>query len=474
MRAVSTISLCALLATCQVPPTLIEQILTEGELRVVTRNSPTTYYLGPEGPVGIEYELARGLADSLGVELVIYSLDSIGEMIPEVASGRAHIAAGGLSITDKRRQMVEFGPSYRSVTEQVVYRNGSPRPRGVEDLIGNHLEVMDGSSHADTLRALRYEHPQLTWLEHPVADEEELLERVSNGELRFTVADSSAVQVSQYFYPEVRVAFELGEPQDLAWAMKPGHDDSLRETVARYFDQVSGTGMLAALEDRYFGHTEQDFDYVGARTFLRHIEQRLPRYRVWFQEAASSVDMDWRLLAAVGYQESHWNPSAVSPTGVRGLMMLTNTTARSLGIRDREDPRQSIDGGARYLHRVRNRIPERIADPDRTWLALAAYNIGWGHLEDARVITEIRGGDPDSWSDVRESLPLLTQRKWYSRVRYGYARGWAPVHYVDNIRSYYEVLLWLTADDNDEPVTADNETPEESASEPTPEDKDAA
>ena len=356
----------------------------------------------------------------------------------------------------------------------MVYRNGTLRPRGVEDLIGNHLEVMDGSSHAETLQTLRYEHPQLTWLEHPVADEEELLERVSSGELRFTVADSSAIQVSQYFHPEVRVAFELGEPQDLAWAMKPGLDDSLRDAVARYFDQVGGTGLLAALEDRYFGHTEEDFDYVGARTFLRHIERRLPRYRVWFQEAARGVDMDWRLLAAVGYQESHWNPNAVSPTGVRGLMMLTNTTARSLGITDREDPRQSIDGGARYLRRVLNRIPERIAEPDRTWLALAAYNIGWGHLEDARVITEIRDGDPDNWSDVRESLPLLTQRKWYSRVRYGYARGWAPVHYVDNIRSYYEVLLWLTADDTEEPVTADNELPDESASDETPADKDAA
>ena len=447
--------------------------MAEGELRVATRNSPTTYYLGPEGPVGIEYDLARGFADWLGVELTIYSLDSIAEMIPEVVSGRAHVAAGGLSVTEKRQERVDFGPPYREVTEQVVYRNGSRRPRSVADLVGGHLEVMSGSSHADTLQSLRFEHPALTWLEHPIADEEELLERVSNGELRFTVADSSAIEVSQYFHPEVRVAFELGEPQQLAWAMKPGYDGSLRDAVARYFEQVRSNGLLAALEDRYFGHTE-DFDYVGARTFLRHIERRLPRYRVWFQEAAEKVGMDWRLLAAVGYQESHWNPRAVSPTGVRGLMMLTNTTARSLGIEDREDPRQSIDGGARYLRRVLNRIPERIPEPDRTWLAMAAYNIGWGHLEDARIITEIRGGDPDSWSDVRESLPLLTQRKWYSRVRHGYARGWAPVHYVDNIRSYYEVLLWLTADDTDAPVTADNEDPDELGTEEVSPDKDAA
>ena len=473
MRAVSTISLCVLLTTCHVPPTLIEQILADGELRVVTRNSPTTYYLGPEGPVGIEYDLARGFADSLGVELNIYSLDSIGEMIPEVASGRAHIAAGGLTVTGKRQQLVDFGPAYRTVTEQLVYRNGEARPREVTDLIGSHLEVMSGSSHADTLENLRAGLPELTWLERPLADEEELLDRVSRGELRFTVADSSAVEISQYFHPEVRVAFDLSEPQSLAWAMRSGDDDSLRIVVDRYFRQVGETGMLASLEDRYFGHTS-DFDYVGARTFLRHIEQRLPRYRVWFQQAAARVDMDWRLLAAVAYQESHWNPHAVSPTGVRGLMMLTITTARSLGIQNREDPRQSIDGGARYLRRVLNRIPERIPEPDRTWLALAAYNVGWGHLEDARVITEIRGGDPDSWAEVRESLPLLTQRKWYTQVRRGYARGWAPVHYVDNIRSYYEVLLWLTADDTDEAVTADNDEIEEASETTSLIDKDAA
>lgn len=473
MRAVSTISLCVLLTTCHVPPTLIEQILAEGELRVVTRNSPTTYYLGPEGPVGIEYDLARGLAESIGVELNIYSLDSISDMVPEVASGRAHIAAGGLTVTDKRLAQVEFGPAYRTVTEQLVYRNGESRPREVTDLIGGHLEVMSGSSHVDTLEALRSGLPELTWLERPLADEEELLQRVSDGELRFTVADSSAVEVSQYFHPEVRVAFDLSEPQELAWALRRGDDNSLRLTVDRYFQQVNASGMLAALEDRYFGHTA-DFDYVGARTFLRHIEQRLPRYRVWFQQAAAQVNMDWRLLAAVAYQESHWNPHAVSPTGVRGLMMLTNTTARSMGITDRQDPRQSIDGGARYLRRVLNRIPERIPEPDRTWLALAAYNVGWGHLEDARIITEIRGEDPDNWAAVRDSLPLLTQRKWYTRVRRGYARGWAPVHYVDNIRSYYEVLLWLTADDTDEAVTADNDDPLEATEATLDADKDAA
>ncbi|MBT8143474.1 MAG: transglycosylase SLT domain-containing protein, partial [Gammaproteobacteria bacterium] len=199
--------------------------------------------------------------------------------------------------------------------------------------------------------------------------------------------------------------------------------------------------------DKYYGY-RGEFDYVGTRRFLRHVESRLPQYQEMFDEAAERVDVDWKLLAAVGYQESHWNPDAVSPTGVRGLMMLTRATAGQLGIENRRDPEASISGGARYLVRVRSKIPERIPEPDRTYMALAAYNVGFGHLEDARVLTQRFGKDPDLWKDVREHLPLLAQRKYYTTVRRGYARGWEPVLYVDNIRRYYDLLQWYFSERN--------------------------
>ena len=188
------------------------------------------------------------------------------------------------------------------------------------------------------------------------------------------------------------------------------------------------------------------FDYIQARVFIEHIETRLPQYRHWFREAAAEIGVDWRLLAAVGYQESHWDPAATSPTGVRGLMMLTEETARSLNVADRLDPRASIFGGARYFVWIRNQIPARILEPDRTWFTLAAYNVGMGHLEDARILTQMHGKNPDSWNDVREHLPLLTQAKWYSRVKRGYARGWEPVRYVENIRGYMDILDWVATD----------------------------
>jgi membrane-bound lytic murein transglycosylase F len=178
---------------------------------------------------------------------------------------------------------------------------------------------------------------------------------------------------------------------------------------------------------------------------MQHIEQRLPRYQAWFEKAGKDSGIDWRLLAAIGYQESHWNPKAVSPTGVRGLMMLTQDTMKQLGIdKSRHDPQASIEGGARYIRRVKKRLPKRIKNPDRTWMALAAYNIGFGHLEDARILTQDDGADPDKWIDVKKYLPRLSQKKWYKKARHGYARGQEPVRYVENIRSYYDILVWVT------------------------------
>jgi membrane-bound lytic murein transglycosylase F len=458
LKAVRTISLCALLTTCHQAPTLLEQIVSEGELRVVTRNSPTTYYLGSEGPVGPEYDLVKSFAYYLGVELKIYPLDSFGEIIPEVTSGHAHMAAAGLTITEARSKILTFGPSYHTVSEELIYRNGRSKPDDLIDLYGKSIEVMADSSHAETLWGLQADHPELSWDEHPSADEQELIEMVSSGTLEYTVADSNSFDINRFFHPDIRVAFDLSPPQHIAWAFRKESDSTLVDKAQSFFDDGAATVVLNTIEERYYAHSDDGFDYVGARTFLKHIQSRLPLYRTMFQEAAASVGMDWRLLAAMGYQESHWDPQAVSATGVKGIMMLTHDTARSLGLVDRKDPLQSIQGGARYFERVMGKIPERITGLDRIWLALASYNIGYGHLEDARILTEIQGGDPDVWEDVRTSLPLLTQKKWYSRVKRGYARGWQPVHYVDNIRSYYEVLRWMTASMPQEPVQAESET----------------
>jgi membrane-bound lytic murein transglycosylase F len=277
-------------------------------------------------------------------------------------------------------------------------------------------------------------------------DSDELLNLVWEQVIDFSIADSNEVVLNQRFYPELRVAFDISEPQALAWAFPKSDDDTLYRAATDFINRMKKSGELDNLIARYYGHIGK-FNYVGTRTYIKHVHKRLPEYQPLFEAAASQNELDWRLLAAIGYQESNWNPRARSPTGVRGIMMLTLPTAEYLGVENRIDPEQSISGGARYLANLIKRIPRQIQEPDRTWFALAAYNVGLGHLEDARVITEIRGGNPNVWTDVKDNLPLLSRRKWYQKTKYGYARGREPVHYVENIRSYYDILTWFTEQD---------------------------
>ncbi len=429
---------------------VLAKIKAEGEMVVIMRPGSTTYYQGPDGqPAGLEYELSKRFADQLGVQLKIITPPSFPDIIPMVRRGEAHFAAAGLSITDARQKEVRFGPGYQQITQQLIYRYGNPRPKSIADILDGDIEVVSGSSHVEQLATQQQQYPTLRWRENSELESEELLTFVWEHMIDYTIADSNEVALSQRFYPELRVAFDLGEPESLAWAFPLSDDDSLYDQAVIFFASLVDSGELAQLLERYYGHTES-FDYVGTRKFKTHYYQRLQTYRALFENAAIENDIDWRLLAAISYQESHWNPKAVSPTGVRGMMMLTLTTARELGIRNRIDPKQSINGGARYLKSLMKRIPKRIGEPDRTWLAIAAYNVGFGHLTDARIITGQRGLDPDKWVYVKESLPLLRQKKWYKNTRYGYARGNEPVMYVRNIRNYYDLMQRISGDKENE------------------------
>lgn len=448
-----------LLSSCGQPKTLLEQIKKDGVLLVATRNSPTTYFEGPNGPTGFEYDLISLLAKELKVKVKIITPSNLSDILSLVSQNQVHLAAAGLTVTESRQQWIRFGPSYQTITPQLVYRmgTGEKKPRKLADLIGKHVEIVADSSHAEQLEELQASQPELEWIENPELDSGELLNLVWEQVIDYSIADSNEVDLNQRFYPELRAAFDISKPQQLAWAFPIDKDDSLYNAAAAFIEKIKENGELDVLLDRYYGHIER-FNFSGTRTYLRHIHKRLPKYRKLFEAAADKNDLDWRLLAAIGYQESHWDPEARSPTGVRGIMMLTLDTADYLKIKDRLDPAQSIKGGARYIKKLTKRIPQDIKEPDRTWFALAAYNVGLGHLEDARIITEKRGGNPDVWNDVKENLPLLSRRKWYKQTKHGYARGREPVRYVEYIRSYYDLLIWYSAQLDERVTSKPNET----------------
>jgi len=422
-------------------PDALERVRSGGELRVLTRESPASYYLRSDGPAGFEYDLVRRFAGHLGVKLRVLTAPTRAAILAGVRRGHAHLAAAAIAVTPARRREVRFGPAYQEIREQVVYRAGRARPDDASDLAEGTLRVVAGSTHARTLAALAEAAPGLAWREEAGATTEEHLRSVWAGVLDYTIADSIELTLLRYRYPELRVAFELGEPRDVAWAFPRGGGHDLYLEALAFFDRMRRSGELERLVERHFGHADR-FDYVDARKLLRHIDERLPHLEPHFRAAAEKQGLDWHLLAAMGYQESHWDPEATSPTGVRGIMMLTEDTAAQMGVADRLDPAQSIRGGARYLARVKEKLPERIPEPDRSWLALAAYNVGFGHLEDARVLTERGGGDPDRWTDVRRYLPLLAKKKHHAGTKHGFARGGQAVRFVENIRRYHDVLVW--------------------------------
>jgi len=430
---------------CVEKPSTLERIQEDGVLRVVTRNSPATYFQDRNGETGFEYELVKRFAEDLGVTLQIDTADNLDDLFARLGRPAGPVLAAAGLVTSKSRQLhARFSLPYLEVTPQIVYRNGQRRPTRPEDLLGKRILVLKGSSHADQLNTLKLEMPEMMNFEESDAVEVvDLLRMVDEGQIDLTLVDSNELAMNQVYFPNVRVAFDLGDARNLSWAVAPGEDDSLLKEVNAFLARVKENGTLQRLKDRYYGHVDV-LGYVGAYTFAQHLQQRLPRYEQHFRRAAQNYDVDWRLLAAIGYQESLWQPSATSKTGVRGIMMLTQNTAQAMGVANRLDAKQSIGGGAKYFVLIRDSLPKSIEEPDRTWFALAAYNVGGAHLEDARKLAEAEGLNPNKWLDVKKMLPRLAQKQWYSKTRYGYARGGEPVHFVANIRRYYDILTWVT------------------------------
>ena len=421
--------------------TVLDRIIESGELRFVTVKNLSSYIPAPGADKGFEYDLARKFSDFLGVNLKLIVVNDKNRIPPMIRSGKATIGAANF-VNNYSYDNLQYGPGYYQVSQQVVYRYGTREPVDVDDIRFGELIITEIPQYIHMMLEVEKLHPQLPWETRQDKDIEELLELVNKEEVRATIANSSMVDLYRNIYPEIRVAFNLTQPQSMAWIYRKQEDESLHHAIRKFFDHIKTSGELDRLIERYFNHFNK-FDYVDVRTYLQRIHNKLPRFENLFKKTARKYDLDWILLAAMSYQESHWDPKARSPTGVRGLMMLTLDTAKHLEVINRLDPEQSIDGGARYLIQSYDKIPTRIPEPDRTWLALAAYNVGFAHLEDARRLAQKQGLDPDSWIDVRKTLPLLSQEKWYRQTRYGKARGEEPVTYVENIRRYYDILRWI-------------------------------
>ncbi|ROT96385.1 membrane-bound lytic murein transglycosylase MltF [Marinobacter sp. R17] len=411
-----------------------------GVLRVATRSGSTTYYLDrQETPTGPEYDLAEAFAKSHGWTVDWVVLPSTAAVLDRLRAGDVHLAAAGLTHLASRDADFLRGGTHTQITEQLVCnRNQRPLPKKPADIGDLTIRVTAHSSYVETLQSLAADNPNIQFKEDPERSTERLLTQVEQGELDCTVADSNIVQVNRRFMPHLDVAMDLTDTHGLGWYL-PKDEKQLAKETSQWLSGDDGRLAVAGVDYRYYAYIG-DFDFVDSRALTRRIDDRLPKYRDLFVDAEAQTGLPADLLAAQAYQESHWDPLAKSPTGVRGLMMLTLNTAKAWGVEDRLDPEQSVDGGARYLADRHRRLPETIPEPDRTFLALASYNVGRGHLLDARTLARKLGKNPDSWADMREVLPLLADKEYYTQLRYGYARGYEPVNYVSRIRNYRDVI----------------------------------
>ncbi len=439
-RRFLTLLITCLAAGCEEAPKPIAPVAKSGELVILTVNGPSTYFEDAQGlPSGFEYDLATLFAKDLGAKATFIVIDNPARIDQQLRAGQAHLAAAALARHFDFPGGLGWGPSYFTTQHQIVGRAAdAPKPKALADLANKRVGVIEESVAEYLLAGHSPAEPRMERLD-PGASVGDLLERVAAGQLDYALVESNRFTLARRYFPQLEVAFNVGKPVDYAWLVAADDKKRLLAAAGPFFERIRKDGTLKRLVDRYYGHAAR-LSAIDSETLLERITTQLPRLKPLFEEAERVSGVDWRLLAALGYQESHWDASATSPTGVRGLMMLTDETADRLQITNRLDARESIVGGARYLALLKESMQPRIAEPDRTWLALAAYNLGLGHLEDARILAQKAGLNPDKWQDVRQVLPKLAEPESFQQLRHGYARGGEAMQLVDNVRNYYDIL----------------------------------
>ncbi len=421
----------------------LKSILDAGELKIIADNSPHSYSVYRNQPMGFDYELAREFADQLGVRLRVVTCNSWSEKVVALYNGKGDVIAAASEITPDRSQQVAFSNGFLAVQHHLVSNRHKTRIRSLSDLAGKIVDVGQGSAHHDRLKDLRRLGINVVIRSHDDLAPEHLIQKVASGEIDYTVANTNIALMNQRYYPTAFVQTVLHDTFSLGWAVRPG-SQALLERINAFFQKIAADGRLDDIYEKYHQSIEK-FDYVDLRAFHERMRTRLPRYRAFIKDAAGKHDFDWCLIAAQMYRESHMDPYSRGPNGGQGLMQILPATARSLKVTDAFDPVANIRAGVRYLRNLYD-LFEGIADEERLQIALAAYNVGPGHVQDARRLASRMGLDPDRWVSLAKTLPLLRYRRYYRDAEQGFCQGDIPVAYVKNIMIYYDILKRMELD----------------------------
>tara|TARA_B100000745_G_scaffold65040_2_gene38354 strand:+ start:1387 stop:2766 length:1380 start_codon:yes stop_codon:yes gene_type:complete len=424
---------------CSKESSKLKQIKSNGILRIALVADPPHYFPSKVKERGYDFELVSHYATSIDVELEIIKTNTSDEIIFLLNQGKVDIGILGSSPEFDQKNIKNVVTYNNSKWYVIGNRANRQLPKSIDSIEPNTMIVANGSNASFILHSIEEDYSSLLWDELKNTNVRSILERINENHSKISIISEDIYVYYQYLFPETKKIFVLPIKYPSRWLVKNNNNLSFLYSINSFFNKYKQNGKLEKIGKTYYEHLNA-FDYVDIRYYLKRIDKKLPKYKKYFVEAAKNSALDARIIAAVSYQESHWNRKARSPTGVRGMMMLTLDTAKRVGVKNRLNAKQSIFGGAKYLKILYESLSNTIKEPDRLWFTLAAYNIGLGHVEDARTITKSQGDNPNSWIDVEKHIPKLSQKKWYKKTKYGFARGHESIEFVKRVRRYYDIL----------------------------------
>jgi membrane-bound lytic murein transglycosylase F len=422
----------------------LDEIKKRGVLRVLTRNNSAHYYIARGEQRGFEYELAKAFAKELGVRLAVVVPPSRNALIKGLLDGHGDMIAAGTTITNVRGEKVLFTPPVTSAPRVVTTHENIVKPlETLEDLSAFEIHL---SFRSTTLRDMRAVETKLGRALRLVdvtdgVEMEAMVHRVGEGEYEATVIDEDLLHLAQAAGEPVQTGVIISEARHKGWAVHPGAP-ALHEAASQFIEKHSKSGLIRILYGKYYRANSRFAKKAQELEYRADASGTISPYDDLFKEAEAETGLDWRLLAAVAYTESRFDPKAESRWGAKGLMQVLPSTAKSIGFRSLDSPRAQVMAGAKYLARLVSRFDESIAERQRIRFALAAYNAGLGHVYDARRLAEQTKKNPDRWfKNVEEALKLKMDKKWHEKTRHGYCRAVETVQYVSSIQTRYDVYV---------------------------------
>ena len=413
---------------------VLEKIHRTQIVKVILEKKEPSFYQEFGLNRGLYYDIVQEFAKELGASVEFVTIQDRNKIPYLLQTGHADMALVDRIITPEGSSTSLLSNPYLQTRQMVACKRGGTNPKTDDDLLKFPLLIPNHMPNAHHLaKSLGGEHKQWRVTSYSVRH---LFQKLSSQKSGCLLVNEKDFVVLRRHYPNLK-EIKMFPKEWGVGAEFAKYSVNLHQTFNKWL--ALNQDWVASLEHNYYERLHE-LTYADLRIFHHRIQARLPKFLKYFQEAGRRYQLPWQLLAAQAYQESHWNPNARSKTGVRGVMMLTKVVAKELDV-NRIDPIQSIFGGTRYLKSLIARVPKNVAEKDRIWFALAAYNVGMGHVRDAQKLAKREGKDSGNWQAVRSVLPKLAKKEYYTHLKYGYARGYEAVTYVRWIHEFYAILL---------------------------------